>query len=151
MSPFRETKEGMTDIVKTIAKFVVPPVILFGIYIVLHGHLTPGGGFPGGVIIASAFILLVLSFGREVTFQKLKTSTASLLESIGALIFLAVALIGMAVGGWFFFNFLPKGHLLKIISAGSIPLSNIGIGIKVAGGIFAVFLTLIMFRITAKR
>ncbi|RLE11536.1 hypothetical protein DRJ04_07885, partial [Candidatus Aerophobetes bacterium] len=40
----------MTRIVKTIAKFVMPPVVLFGIYMMLHGHLTPGGGFPGGVI-----------------------------------------------------------------------------------------------------
>lgn len=151
MSPFKETKGGMTNIVKTIAKFVVPPVTLFGIYLVLHGHLTPGGGFPGGVIVASAFILLVLGFGREVASQKLRTSTASLLESFGALIFLAVAIIGMAVGGWFFVNFLPRGYPLKIISAGSIPLSNIGIGIKVSGGVFAVFLTLIMFRIVGKR
>ncbi|MBC7190352.1 hypothetical protein H5U35_09185 [Candidatus Aerophobetes bacterium] len=151
MSPFRETKEGMTQIVKTIAKFVVPPIILFGVYLVVHGHLTPGGGFPGGVIIASAFILLVLSFGKEVTFQKMKISVASVLESVGALIFLAVALIGMAVGGWFFYNFLPKGHPLKIISSGSIPFSNVGIGIKVAGGVFAVFLTLIAFRIKSSR
>ncbi|MBE0477918.1 hypothetical protein IBX65_02205 [Candidatus Aerophobetes bacterium] len=151
MSPFRETKAGMTNIVKTIAKFVVPPVIIFGIYMILHGHLTPGGGFPGGVIVACTFILLVLAFGKEVAFQKLKISTASVIESAGALVFLSVALIGMAVGGWFFFNFLPVGFPLKIISAGSIPFSNIGIGLKVMGGVFAVFLTLIMFRLTTKR
>lgn len=151
MSPFGEKKQGMTDIVKTIAKFVVPPVTLFGIYLVLHGHLTPGGGFPGGVIVASAFILLVLGFGKQVAFQKLKSSTASLLESVGALIFLTVAILGMVVGGWFFVNFLPKGHPLKIISAGAIPLSNIGIGVKVSGGVFAVFLILIIFRITGEK
>lgn len=152
MSPYRQTSQGMTNIVKTIAKFVVPPVALFGIYLVLHGHLTPGGGFPGGVIVAATFILLILSFGKEVTLQKLKATTASILESVGALIFLSLALIGMATGGWFFMNFLPKGHPLKIISAGFIPLCNIGIGLKVSGGIFAVFLTLIMFRIvTTKR
>jgi len=146
MSPMKNNSQGMSVIVKTVAKFVVPPIVLFGIYMVLHGHLTPGGGFPGGVIIASSFILLTLAFGREVAFQKLKRSTASLLESIGGLIFLSLALLGIGIGGWFFLNFLPKGQPLKILSAGFIPLANIAIGIKVGGGIFAVFLVLIMFR-----
>ena len=147
MSPIKNNSQGMSVIVKTVAKFVVPPIVLFGIYMVLHGHLTPGGGFPGGVIIASSFILLTLAFGREVAFQKLKRSTASLLESIGGLIFLSLALLGIGFGGWFFLNFLPKGQPLKILSAGFIPLANIAIGIKVGGGIFAVFLVLIMFRV----
>ncbi len=151
MSPPKETKQGMTVIVKTITKFVIPLVILFGIYMILHGHLTPGGGFPGGVIIASVFILLVLAFGKEVASQKLKKSTASLLESTGALIFLFLALVGIGAGGWFFFNFLPKGEPLKILSAGFIPLANIAIGIKVAGGMFAVFLTLAAFRVLGKK
>jgi len=147
MSPIKNNSQGMSVIVKTVAKFVVPPIVLFGIYMVLHGHLTPGGGFPGGVIIASSFILLTLAFGREVAFQKLKRSTASLLESIGGLIFLSLALLGIGFGGWFFLNFLPKGQPLRILSAGFIPLANIAIGIKVGGGIFAVFLVLIMFRV----
>jgi len=147
MSPIKNNSQGMSVIVKTVAKFVVPPIVLFGIYMVLHGHLTPGGGFPGGVIIASSFILLTLAFGREVAFQKLKRSTASLLESIGGLIFLSLALLGIGFGGWFFLNFLPKGEPLRILSAGFIPLANIAIGIKVGGGIFAVFLVLIMFRV----
>lgn len=151
MNPIKDKEKGMTVIVKSITKFVVPPVILFGIYMILHGHLTPGGGFPGGVIIACAFILFTLAFGKEVAFQKLKRSTASLLESIGALIFLSLALLGIVAGGWFFLNFLPKGQPLRIISAGFIPLANIGIGIKVGGGIFAVFLILVMFRVVAKK
>jgi len=151
MNPLKNAEKGMTIIVKTIAKFIVPPIILFGVYMILHGHLTPGGGFPGGVIMASAFILLTLAFGKEVASQKLRRSTASLLESTGALIFLSLALLGIVVGGWFFLNFLPKGHPLKILSAGFIPLANIGIGIKVGGGIFAVFLTLAIFRVFPKK
>jgi multicomponent Na+:H+ antiporter subunit B len=151
MSLVKQRERGMTTIVKTIAKFITPPVILFGIYMVLHGHLTPGGGFPGGVIVAFTFILLTLAFGKEVAFQKLKSSTASVLESIGALIFLSLALIGIGIGGWFFFNFLPKGEPLRILSAGFIPLANIGIGLKVSGGVFAVFLTLVVFRILSRK
>lgn len=151
MSPLRQKEKGMSIIVKTVAKFISPPVILFGIYMVLHGHLTPGGGFPGGVIIACTFILLILAFGKELTSQKLRYATASVLESIGALIFLLLALIGIGAGGWFFFNFLPRGEPLRILSAGFIPLANIAIALKVSGGVFAVFLTLVMFKIMGRK
>ncbi|MEE9191863.1 MAG: MnhB domain-containing protein, partial [Candidatus Aerophobetes bacterium] len=68
--------KGMTLIVKTVVKFLAPIVILFGVYIILHGHLTPGGGFPGGVVVASAFILLTLAYGKEVAEKKMKRSLA---------------------------------------------------------------------------
>lgn len=140
----------MTLIVKVIARVVSPFIMIFGIYMILHGHLSPGGGFPGGVVIASAFVLLTLSFGKEIVYQKLKESTASVMESVGALIFLILAVLGIVFGGYFFLNFLPKGEPFRLISAGFIPLANIGIGLKVGGGIFAVFLTLILFRLSEK-
>ncbi len=140
----------MTLIVKVIARLVSPLIMVFGIYMILHGHLSPGGGFPGGVVIASAFVLLTLSFGKEVAYQKLKKSSASVMESVGILIFLILAVLGIVFGGWFFLNFLPKGQPLRLLSAGFIPLCNIGIGLKVGGGIFAVFLTLILFRLSEK-
>lgn len=139
--------KGMTVIVKVIAKFVSPLVVLFGIYVILHGHLTPGGGFPGGVILASAFILLTLAYGKEEVFKRLKERTSYLMESSGALIFLGLALLGILLGGRFFLNFLPPGKLLSILSGGFIPLCNIGIGIKVGGGILGVFLALVIFRL----
>jgi len=138
--------KGMTIIVKTITKFLSPLIILFGVYIVLHGHLTPGGGFPGGVMIASCFILLTLAYGKEVAYKKLKRSTSSVIESLGVLIFLILALLGIFMGGYFFLNFLHLGHPLKIISAGIIPLCYIGVGLEVAGAIFAVFLALVLFK-----
>ena len=97
----------MTLIVKVIARVVSPFIMVFGIYLILHGHLSPGGGFPGGVVIASAFVLLTLSFGKEIVYQKLKESTASVMESVGALIFLILAVLGIVFGGYFFLNFLP--------------------------------------------
>ncbi|MFQ6067849.1 MAG: MnhB domain-containing protein, partial [bacterium] len=136
--------KGMTTVVKTITKFLSPLIILFGVYIVLHGHLTPGGGFPGGVMIASCFVLLTLAYGKEIAYKKLKRSTSSVLESLGILIFLILAVLGIFVGGYFFLNFLPPGHPLKVVSAGVFPLSYIGIGLEVAGAIFAVFLALIL-------
>ncbi len=57
--------KGMTVIVKTISSWVKVLIFLFGIYIILFGHLTPGGGFAGGVILASSYVLLMLAFGKE--------------------------------------------------------------------------------------
>lgn len=139
-------KEGMTLIVKTITRFVWVMIMLFGVYIVLHGHLSPGGGFAGGVILASGFILLTLAFGKNASLKIFSQRAASDFESFGALIFLSVALLGFT-GGFFFLNFLPKGEAGELISAGIIPVCNIGIGIKVGAALFAVFMALIILRI----
>jgi multicomponent Na+:H+ antiporter subunit B len=139
-------KEGMTIVVKAITRFVGAMIMLFGVYIVLHGHLSPGGGFAGGVILASGFILLTLAFGKNVSSKILSQRAASVFESLGALIFLGTALLGYA-GGFFFLNLLPKGVAGEILSAGIIPVCNIGIGIKVGAALFAVFMALVILRI----
>jgi multisubunit Na+/H+ antiporter MnhB subunit len=90
--------KGMTVIVKTIASWVKVLIFLFGIYIVIFGHLTPGGGFAGGVILASSYVLLMLAFGREFAEENLSLPWASKLDCVGALLFLAIALVGLPSG-----------------------------------------------------
>ncbi|MBI4972978.1 MAG: hypothetical protein HZC16_04075 [Candidatus Omnitrophica bacterium] len=143
----RNNKEaGMTIIVKTITRLTVGLILLYGIYIVLHGHLSPGGGFAGGVIIALSFIHLMLAFGKDTALKKLSESWASIIESLGALMFLSIALMGF-LGGYFFFNFfLHKGKPFALFSAGIIPLCNIAISLKVGAGLFAIFAALILFK-----
>ena len=136
-------KAGMTLIVKTITRLTVGLILLFGIYIILHGHLSPGGGFAGGVIVALSFVHLMLAFGKDVAISKVSKNLASSLESIAALMFLSIALLGF-LGGSFFLNILPKGTPFNLFSAGIIPLCNIAIGIKVGVGLFAIFLTLVI-------
>jgi len=131
-------EKGMSVIVKTIARLTGGLIMLFGIYVVLHGHLTPGGGFPGGVMMASAFILIVLAEGKERAFKLLTPGSAGILESGGGLVFLVVGLIGLT-GGYFLFNWLPKGEAFALPSAGTIPVINLGIGMKVLGALFSVF------------
>jgi len=136
-------KTGMTLIVKTITRLTIGLILLFGIYIILHGHLSPGGGFAGGVIVALSFVHMMLAFGKDVAVTKVSKNIASNLESIGALMFLSVALLGF-LGGTFFLNVLPKGSPFRLFSAGTIILSNISIGIKVGVGLFAIFLALVI-------
>jgi multicomponent Na+:H+ antiporter subunit B len=138
--------KGMTIIVKTIASWVKVLIFLFGIYIIIFGHLTPGGGFAGGVILAASYVLLMLAFGRNFAEENLPLSAASKLDCLGAFMFALVAIFGMILGGSFFVNFLYQkylpGQALNLISAGTIPLSNIAIGIKVGASLFLVILVL---------
>ena len=133
----------MTLIVKTITRLTVGLIVLFGIYIIFHGHLSPGGGFAGGVIVALSFVHMMLAFGKDVAVAKISKNLASNLESIGGLMFLTVALLGF-LGGTFFLNVLAKGSPFNLFSAGTILLSNISIGIKVGVGLFAIFLALVV-------
>jgi len=147
----RKTEQpGMTLIVKTITRLTVGLILLYGIYIVTHGHLSPGGGFAGGVIIALSFIHLMLAFGKDLALRKLSGSVASLFESFGAIMFLTIALLGF-MGGYFFLNFFSKGKPFNLFSAGIIPLCNIAICLKVGAGLFAVFVALILLEIPIKK
>jgi multisubunit Na+/H+ antiporter MnhB subunit len=138
------SEAGMTLIVKTIGRLVINFIILFGVYIILYGHITPGGGFPGGVIVATAFILIMLAYGRDTALRKFGDTTASLLDNFGALSFLVIGLLGF-LGGYFFINFLSPGTPFDLFSAGTIPLSNIAIGLKVSASLYAVFMALAIF------
>lgn len=144
----KKPENGMTLIVKVVTRLTVGLILIFGIYIMLHGHLTPGGGFAGGVIIALSFIHMMLAFGRETALKKMSKSVASYFESIGALMFLIVALIGFA-GGYFFLNiFHYEGQeKFTLFSSGSILLSNIAICLKVGAGLFAIFMAIVFFKI----
>ncbi|MBN1805513.1 MAG: hypothetical protein JW837_09695 [Sedimentisphaerales bacterium] len=143
--------KGMTVIVKTIASWVKVLIFLFGIYIIIFGHLTPGGGFAGGVILASSYVLLLLAYGRQFAEENLSLSRASKLDCIGAILFIVIALCGLKYGS-FFYNFVHqqwfagKETAFKLVSAGTIPLSNIAIGLKVGASLFLVIILLSIFR-----
>ena len=142
----RETRPGMTVIVKTVTRLTSWLILLYGIHIVLHGHISPGGGFAGGVIIALSLIHLTLAYGREMVLTRLSQSLTEFWESVGALLFLGIALAGLS-GGYFFMNFLARGEPFSLFSAGTIPLSNIAISFKVWAGLFVIFVALVLVRI----
>ena len=145
-----ENQNGMTLIVKCVTRLTVGIIFLFGVYIVLHGHISPGGGFAGGVIIALSFIHLVLAYGGKFAFKKMDVMKASLLENIGAISFLGIALIGMIFGS-FFLNFLGSGKPFNLLSAGIIPLCNIAISLKVGAGLFIIFIMLTLLRLGERK
>ena len=81
----------MTVIVKTVTRLTVGLILIYGIYIVLQGHISPGGGFAGGIIVALSFIHLMLAFGKDAVLKKIRQSRGLILSSLGALAFLFLA------------------------------------------------------------
>jgi len=136
----------MSEIVRTVSKVFSPLIFLFGMYITIHGHLTPGGGFAGGIILAGAIILGILANGSGETRLLYKKNLSSVSEFSGILLFLVLASLGLVISGMFFFNFIGKGISFTIFSAGIIPLCNIGIAFEVGGAVSTIVLMLILFR-----
>jgi multisubunit Na+/H+ antiporter MnhB subunit len=139
--------KGMTIIVKKTTQLIAGMIFMYGIYVIAHGHLTPGGGFAGGVIIAGSFILITLTYGGD--FMKLlkEEKGTTTVESLSTIFVILIAISGFLFGTKVFFNnFLPKGSVGHLISAGVLPLYNIFVGIEVASSIFIIFLSLIIFK-----
>jgi multicomponent Na+:H+ antiporter subunit B len=133
---------GMTLIVKIITDVMIGFMLVFGAYIVLYGHITPGGGFPGGVMIALGYILITLAYGRKVVESKISGITASIVDDLGALLFWLVGIVGLYIGAKYFINFLGKGEPFNLFSAGTIIISNLAITLKVGMSLYAIFLAL---------
>ncbi len=144
------SEDGMGEIVETVTRWLKGFILIYGLYIVLYGHVTPGGGFAGGVIIACGFILPRLAGGQALRQTYCSRTKASFLDSAGILLFLALAAMGMwGVGGAFFQNFIgtPEDAWFTLFSGGIIPIANIALGLKVASSLFLVFVVLAAFRI----
>jgi len=142
--------KGMSVIVKTVARWLKGLILLYGIYLVLYGHMTPGGGFAGGVVIACAFVLMTLAAGEDQGLSFFPKAVSSTVDSIGLLVFLAVAWVGTWwASGAFFKNVIdtPQQSYFSLFSGGTIPISNIGLGLKVGSSLFLVFTVLAAFRL----
>ncbi|MBM3420207.1 MAG: cation:proton antiporter [Bacteroidetes bacterium] len=139
--------KGMTIIVKNVTALLAGLVFLYGCYIVLHGHLTPGGGFAGGTIIAGSFILLVIANGIQYFRLKKEKEESSMFEGAGILCFLLLATGGLLLSVPVFFrNLLPGGTPGELFSAGVIPLYNIFVGIEVAAALLSIFLAFVIYK-----
>jgi multicomponent Na+:H+ antiporter subunit B len=111
------------------SKLLLGVIVLFGVYIIVHGHLSPGGGFQGGVVIASAFLLLFLANPN----MDLKHSILTFGESVSGASYVLVGIIGLFKLNILFGNFLPHpiDQIGELISGGIIPIIYIIVGIKV--------------------
>lgn len=133
-------------IVKSITRMVIPFIQLYGIFVILHGHITPGGGFSGGALIGTSLILYTLVFGLPKAKIKFSHRMSQIAESGGIIIYVGIGLIGLFLSGQFLTNIqagFPLGEPGELLSSGMIPLLMIAIGIKVASTMVSLFHLLI--------
>ncbi len=124
----RENRTETSQLVKTGTNFLLPLILLFGVYIFLHGHLTPGGGFQGGVVIASGFLLFMLAN----TDDKINRSILHWVESMSGVFYIGIGFLGLVLANGFLDNRLfDLGKFGQLLSAGAIPIIYSLIGLKV--------------------
>lgn len=121
-------KRESSEILKSASQLLVPIVLVLGIYVFINGHLTPGGGFQGGAIIATAFILLLMTYPD----YEINHKFISVVESVSGIVFVLIGVLGIVLAGGFLDNkILPLGTFGNILSAGAIPIIYSLIGLKV--------------------
>jgi multicomponent Na+:H+ antiporter subunit B len=131
--------QNASVIVKTGARILFPLIIILGVYVFVHGHLTPGGGFQGGAIIASGFLLMFMSYRT----YKVNHKVLSMFESFAGTTFVLLGIVGLIFGFSFLQNVLPLGVANTLFSAGVIPLIYIAVGIKVGAELTALLDTML--------
>ena len=138
------SSRGLTFIVKRTFGFITPFIFLFSLYLMTHGHLSPGGGFQGGVILAAISIIFCIVYGSAFDQQRFTTEMKTKMETGGALIFVFMGIMGIVFETAFLdnLNFL-NGEIGSLLSAGSIPIINVGVGFKVGAGLAIVFYSMI--------
>ncbi|MGN0651792.1 MAG: MnhB domain-containing protein [Gemmiger sp.] len=129
-APARPKKKALGIIVRYGANLFLPLACTFGGYVVLHGDSSPGGGFQGGVLIASAVLLVFLGYGSQKLSTTFKTSFLHSSETVAELMYIAIGLIGVIVGLDFAWNFvIDTFHIETTI------LMNNAVGYHVMAGI----------------
>lgn len=124
-----------SDAVRNVMLASVGPLVVLGMYVVTHGQVSPGGGFQGGTIMASAFVAVYLA-GQYIATRRVEPITVNeVIEALGAAGFVAVGLAALASGAAFLTDVLPLGTPGTIDSAGTIALISFSVGLEVVAGL----------------
>jgi multicomponent Na+:H+ antiporter subunit B len=130
---------GASDSLKGLSLVMVPLVVALGVYLGLHGALTPGGGFQAGVVLAAGPVTILLA-GRYLALKHLAPEWAlEALESVGAATYTLIGIGGLIIAGTFLKNFLPLGTPDMLLSAGMMPLNSIAVGLEVCGAFLLIY------------
>ena len=129
-----------SDALVLVARVLAPVTLLFGLYVSIHASTTPGGGFQGGVIIATSFLMIYLSEAYPGWRRLIRSHVADFSESGGALLFVVVGFAPLVMGLPFASNILPLGTIRSAWSGGTMVLDNIGVTLAVTGSFTLVFL-----------
>ena len=141
---FKEGIKEKDNIVKNGADKFLPFAVTFGLYIILFGTVSPGGGFQGGVIVASAALLIYLGYGYNMATKAISTEALRVSEALGASLYVVLGLLGIAFGANFCRNvFFNNGQVGDLVSAGTITFMGVTVGYKVLAGVGFLLLLLL--------
>lgn len=125
---------GEDIIIRTISRVLVPFIQLYALYVIMHGHYSPGGGFQGGVILGASMVLLFITHGYAEVNRKFSENIAVLFSSVGVLIYSGIGFLCLLLLG----NYLDYSTLYRILSVDPVHARSLGIlGVEIGVG-FAV-------------
>lgn len=141
----------MSKIVRITARFLTPAILLYGLYLIIHGHVSSGGGFQGGAVFASSTALLVVALGSKFVASFLQEHRLVIISCAGALMFIALGFAG--IGTTFFYNVFVGSPLFGHVPAygpnpqdiwtgGTVPLMNIAVALNVVAGLSAIVIAM---------
>jgi multicomponent Na+:H+ antiporter subunit B len=137
-------RKSDNPIVTLISRVVSPFIMVFALYVVFHGHYSPGGGFQGGTMLAAAVLLVRLAAGKEISQLQFKKSWGNRLGSVGVLVYFGTGLLAMLWGGNYLnYEKLPLGifgiHNADMLRSWGILLVEAGVALAVMGILVAIY------------
>lgn len=134
--------EHESIIIQTLSRILTPFIQLFGLYVIMHGHSSPGGGFQGGVILGASFILLGISFGIDEIKERFTERIMAVTTSMGVIIYASVGILSLILGA----NFLDYS-VFPVIEPRAMGMLGIeiGVGITVMAVMVSIFCALINY------
>lgn len=134
------TRKEDNPIVSLVSRLVSPFIMVFALYVIFHGHYSPGGGFQGGTMLAAAVLLVRLGAGRKISQLQFKKSWGMPLGSIGVLIYFCTGLVAMIWGGNYLnYHFLPMGLEPDMLRSWGVLFVEIGVGLAVMGILVSIY------------
>ncbi len=134
------TRKDNNPIVSLLSRIVSPFIMLFALYVIFHGHYSPGGGFQGGTMLAAAVLLIRLAAGREISQLQFKKSWGTPVGSVGVFIYFFTGFLALLMGGNYLdYSFLPLGLEAPVTRGWGILSIEIGVGLAVMGILVAIY------------
>ena len=129
----------MTVIKETISRVMLPFLLLYSIYIITHGHLTPGGGFQGGVLLASTIILVCIVYGLQKAEHIIKKETSRKIEAIAGILLAFLVVFELFIRK----SLVATGSVFRLWSGGEIMFLNITTGVMVMTAFLLIFYSMV--------
>ena len=126
------------------ADFIMPFILVYMFYIIFHGHLSPGGGFQGGVLMVAVVVLLYMGYGYKGAAGSINKHFRHKAEGLASIVYVALAMLGVAYAGNFCYNALSQsGNIGDLWSTGTIFLMNTAVGAKILTGVAVLALSML--------